>query len=102
MARTFLSFVASLATVAAILVGLGATPTAAQTETQAPTGGTLAVSGTAALGTKQYPEMQQAVQLLLGPKHDKEAAIKALEIAARTYPELPLAHVLMYQVLVRA
>ena len=101
MARTFLSFVASLATVAAILVGLGATPTAAQTETQAPTGGTLAVSGTAALGTKQYPEMQQAVQLLLGPKHDKEAAIKALEIAARTYPELPSAHVLMYQVLVR-
>ena len=45
--------------------------------------------------------MNEAVQLLLGPKHDKQGAIKALEIAARSNPELPSAHMLMYQVLVQ-
>ncbi len=101
MARAYLSFVGSLTIVAALLLGSIVTSAAAQTETQTPTGGTLAVSGTAALGTKQYPEVNEAVQLLLGPKHDKQGAIKALEIAARSNPELPSAHMLMYQVLVQ-
>ena len=55
MARAYLSFVGSLTIVAALLLGSIVTSAAAQTETQTPTGGTLAVSGTAALGTKQYP-----------------------------------------------
>lgn len=90
MARSFLSFTFALATATAILFGTGATPASAQSAT--PT------TPSAAPAQKKYPEAQEALQLLLG-KRDMPGAIKLLEKASRTYPELPAAHVLMYQIL---
>ena len=91
MARSFLSFTFALATATLILLGAGATPTSAQPQ--------LPKLPRRPSQAKQYPEVQEAVQLLLGPTHDMRAAIKVLEDAARKYPELPSAHVLMYQIL---
>ena len=91
MARSFLSFTFALAAATLMLFGAGAMPATAQTGTATPGSGTSK--------QKQYPEVQEAAQLLVGPKHDMAGAIKILEAAARKYPELPSAHVLMYQIL---
>ncbi len=91
MARLFLSFTFALATATLILFGAGATPASAQ----APKAGASA----AATAPVYQKELSEAFQLFLGPKHDYPGAIKALEVVVRKYPELPYAHVLMYQIL---
>ena len=90
MARSFLSFTFALASATLILLGAGATPASAQPSTPA--------APSAAPRPRQYPEAQEALNLLFG-KRDYQGAIKKLEDAARRYPELPSAHVLMYQIL---
>jgi tetratricopeptide (TPR) repeat protein len=92
MARAFLSFTTVLAAATVILFGAGAMPVLAQVPAADPT---------ATSKSNQYPEVREAVQLLLGPNRDKPRAVKVLENAARRYPELPTAHVLMYQILVQ-
>ena len=47
----------------------------------------------------KYPEMREAFDLL-SKDHKMPEAMKKLEEAARKYPELPSAHVLMYQWLI--
>ena len=117
MARKSSWFSFALAIAAVVFFNALATPGLAQMPPLEPTGGTLTgtltatgtssgtvvasgsdgvtLTGTLTTGTssvpkaKQYPEVQQAVQLLLGPKHDKPGAIKVLESAARTYPDFP-------------
>ena len=89
MARLFLSFIFALATAALLLVA-GETPASAQPATPA--------APTVAAKPKQYPEAQEALQLLIRD-HNMAAAIKKLEDLSRKYPELPSAHVLMYQIL---
>ncbi len=92
MARSFLSFPSALAIATLIVLGAGANPGLAQPQPPP---------------SKQpepeskptYPEVQQAVQALLGPTHDMPTAVKLLTDAARKYPELPSAHVLLYQIL---
>ncbi len=92
MARSFLSFTSALAIATLCLLGAGVAPALAQPqspETPKPE----------AAKPKTYPEVQEAVQALLGPTRDIDAATKMLETAARKYPELPSAHVLLYQIL---
>jgi tetratricopeptide (TPR) repeat protein len=91
MARSFFSFTFALATATLILLGVGATPASAQPK--------LPETPTVPVKQNKYPEMQEAFQLLLGPTHDMAGAIKLLKEAARKYPELPSAHVLMFQIL---
>jgi len=91
MARLFLSFTFALATATVILFGAGATSASAQPAVTPTTPATSPAQ-------KKYPEAQEALQLLIG-KRDMPGAIKLLENAARKYPELPSAHVLMYQIL---
>ena len=95
MARRFLSFTLALAIAALMLLGAAATLASAQTVT------VVVGSGTqwGAAAPNKYPEVQEAVQLASGPNPDMPAAIKKLEDAARKYPELPSAHVLMFQIL---
>ncbi|MGO9112431.1 MAG: tetratricopeptide repeat protein [Thermoguttaceae bacterium] len=90
MARSFLSFTLALATATLILFGVGANRASAQPKPDTPTPPTK---------QSKYPEVQEAFQLLIGPKHDLAGAIKLLKDAARKYPELPSAHVLMSQFL---
>ena len=89
MTRSFLSFILVLATAMLILLGGGATPALAQQAAS--------VTASAAPGSKRYPELQEALDLLL-KKRDGVAAVKKLEEASRKYPELPSAHVLMYTI----
>jgi tetratricopeptide (TPR) repeat protein len=90
MARSFLSFTFALATATLILLGDGATSVLAQPVTPvAPTA--------AAPKQKQYPEVQEALQLLAQRK--MADAIKKLDEVSRKYPELPSAHVMMYLIL---
>jgi tetratricopeptide (TPR) repeat protein len=54
-----------------------------------------------ALDLTQYHEVQEAVKLATGPRHDMPGALKLLEHAAQGNPELPAARVVMYQILVQ-
>ena len=60
MARSFLSFTFALATATLILLGAGATPASAQPATAA------CHSNAPRPSRRQYPEVQEAFQLLLG------------------------------------
>ena len=90
MARSFLSFTFALATATLILLGAGATPASAQPATPA-------TPSTAARQAKTVSGGAEAFQLLVGPSAIS-GCIKKLEDASRKYPELPSAHVLMYQI----
>ncbi len=92
MARSFLSFTLTLAAATLILSAAGARSASAQPAAP-PT-----ASPAAAPVQKTYPEAQQALDLLL-KNRDYPGAIKKLEEASRRYPELPSAHVLMYNIL---
>jgi len=93
MARDLLSFTLALVTAAAILLAVGTTLVSAQPQTPSRS---LEPENQA----KKYPEVQEAAELLLGPKHDVVGATKLLE--GRTiYPGRPPAHVIMYDVLAR-
>ena len=94
MARSSSSFTFSLACATLVLLGGGVTPVSAQPATSTSSSGT----ATTAPKPRQYPELQEGLRLLVG-KHDLPAASKKFEDAARRYPELPSASVLMYQVL---
>lgn len=90
MARSFLSFTFALAAAALIVFGAAAKPATAQPvppEVPSP-----------AAKPKQYPEVQEAFQQLLKDRN-MPACIKTLEGVSRKYPELPSAHVLMYNFL---
>ncbi len=92
MARSFLSFAFALVAAALILCGVGVTPASAQPKLQPET-------PTPPAKQNKYPEVQEAFQLLLGPTHDLAGAYKILKDAERKYPELPPAHVLLFQFL---
>jgi tetratricopeptide (TPR) repeat protein len=93
MARDLLSFTLALVTAAAILLAVGTTLVSAQPQKPSRS---LEPENQA----KKYPEVQEAAELLLGPKHDVVGATKLLE--GRTiYPGRPPAHVIMYDVLAR-
>ena len=94
MARSFLSSISALAAAAGILLRAGASPAFAQ-----PLAPSLPASSAPEPVQIKYPEVQEALQLLLGPAHDMAGAIKFLEVSAKKYPELPTAHVVLYQVL---
>jgi len=101
MARSFLSFNFALATAALVLYGVGATPASAQPVGPS-TSGSIGSSSTGVSTTKpdqsKYPEVQQAVNLLLGPTRDMAGALKLLKKAEKMYPELPVANVMLYQI----
>jgi tetratricopeptide (TPR) repeat protein len=91
MTRSFSSFLFALATTTVILLATGKAPAADPTSPAAPA---------AAPQANPYPEVQVAVQRLID-HHDMPGALKGLEEAARKYPELPSAHVMMYQIFVQ-
>jgi tetratricopeptide (TPR) repeat protein len=91
MARSFLSFTFALATATLILFGAEAMPASAQPATPA--------ASAAAPRARQYPEVQEAVQLF-GRRQISEA-IKALENLSRKNPELPSARVMAYEILMQ-
>jgi len=89
MFRPFLSFSFALATATVILVVAGAGPVSAQPQ--------ISSSAAAPAAQQQFPELQEALKLLSERKVPE--CFKKLEEAARRHPELPSAHVLMYQIL---
>jgi len=89
MARSSVSLTFALATATVILLGGGATPGYAQSATPA--------APSAAPSQRQYAEVEEAVNKLR--QGDMPGAIKTLEEAAKKYPDLPSAHVLMYRIL---
>ena len=93
MARSFLTFSSALATATLILIGAGARPASAQ-----PVQPATPTTPSTAAKPKEYPEAKEALQLLLRD-HNIPAAIKKLEKVSKENPELPSAHVLMYQIL---
>jgi tetratricopeptide (TPR) repeat protein len=94
MARSFLSSTFALATATLVLLGAWATPVLAQPVTSSGTKDTTSPPP----NQNRYPEVQQAVNLLLSPARDLPGATKLLEGAAKKYPELPTAHVVLYQI----
>ena len=83
MTRSFLSYSFALAAATLVLLAAGATPASAQQPTSA------------AAAQQKYPEVVEGNKLL--EKRDVAAAEKLFEIAARKYPELPSAHVMIYR-----
>ena len=90
MARSFSSFTFALVTATIILPGSGAAPALAHPATPS--------IPPVAFKPKQYPEVQEALKRFVQDR-DMKACIKALEDAARKYPELSSGRVLMYQIL---
>ena len=90
MARSFFSFIFALATATLILLGSEVAPASAQPA--------IPSLPPAAPKPKQCPEVQEAIDRFVKDR-DMKACIRALEDAARKQPELPSAHVLMYQIL---
>jgi len=102
MARSFLSFALALAAGTVVWLAVRGTPVSAQATSPSP-----AVPATPAAPPKQqnYPEVQEAVNLLVDPQSQRlnpqkiPDAFKLLETASRKYPTLPSPHVLMYMIL---
>jgi tetratricopeptide (TPR) repeat protein len=96
MARSLLSSTLALSVAMLLLLSRGAAPASAQQPTPP-----VAPQPTppAAPQQGQYPEVQEAIQLLREGKMPE--AVKVLEDASRKYPALPAAHVLMYEILLR-
>jgi tetratricopeptide (TPR) repeat protein len=92
MTRSFLRFAVAAAAAATLTFGLVTPPADGQPA------GNQALQGAQQL--KQYPEVKEALQLLAD--NDKAGAAEKLEQAAGKYPELPSAHVVLYELLARA
>ena len=91
MARLFLSFTLALATATLILFGAGATPASAQPATPDTAHGNRPARRS--IPRRKRPSTCCSTSAIIA------AAIKKLEEASRKYPELPSAHVLMYNIL---
>ena len=80
MTRSFLSITLALATATAIFLGADARPAPAQSTSDATT--------SVAHKPKQYPEAQEALNLLLY-KHDMPGAIKKFDEIGASIPSFP-------------
>lgn len=92
MTRLFRSLTHAWAIATAILLGARATSVSAQPER--------GLFPSAAPKPIQYPAVYEAARQLRRD-HDLPKAMQALESASRSYPELPSARVMMYQILAR-